>query len=387
LTLMVWQMITRVLSISTVLITVFAVVLATFSAMSLGLTLSSVSLRSFKLQEYEGGVSLVAELELVNRGFLPVSVKVVNVTLTDSSGRLLGGGGGEVVRVSPNSMSLLSVPVNIDVTHLSREMMENMLYNDQEIPIHVILQSSVEPLMTLTADAVAKVVWGAPLHGFRFGEPLLTPYNETHLTFSLPVSFTNNNRYVALRGGLKIRFYDMAAGNQVGYGSLSLDTAPGSIFTGGFEGFLSLPASAEEILLRGVNLDYRVVVEGEVKPLPFLRVEKTFSTRLGPFIKGLEVGKASMKPLNETYVEVAIPIALKGGPTSTTLNCKVYAELLDHAAVRSNTFSFKLGPAEDVELEVKFLLNRALNMGRVTRAVIILETDFGKLYREVDLIV
>jgi len=438
----------RALTISAAIIGLIAFISTLASVASLALTLSSINIESFSVQRVSSGVSLLAELELRNSGVLEVSIDSISVEVVDSLGDKVGGGEADGVKVSPGSKAVLNIPINIQLKELSKETLENLLYNDQTLKAIILFKSSVKPFIRLAVDAELRIDWGAPIHGlkigsptpsllnnthmlveiplsfknrnsyigidavanisilddrgsrmgygalrvkagpsssysdtakivaklpspaeglllndtllsynvvleiadssglkttisrkisymwgaplkgFKLGEPTFKPYNDTHLTFSLPISFKNNNEHISLDGLLRLVMYNASTGELVGSGALSIYVGPGSYFSGEVVGLVKIPAPLEELLLKGSKLRYRMVIEGLTKPLSF-RLEREVIYELRPLIKGINVSSSYAKPYNPIHVAVAIPVSIGSGPSEITPRGIAYVELYE----------------------------------------------------------
>jgi len=497
----------KILSVSAVVIAILALILAVISAISLALTLSSISIQSFRAQSSRDGVSLLAVLELENEGVLAASIDSVKITVTDSHGDKIGDGLTGGVEVSPGSRATLSIPINMRFEELEEETIENLLYNDQVLKAFVIFEAAVKPFIKLIADARLDIEWGAPLHdlkigsptvspfnnthflvempvsfqnrnpyvdidaivdvsildadgsrigygtlhvkagpkssysdnvrivmrlpplveellfsdrllsytavieitpsagprttvsreityqwgaplkGFKLGEPVVKPYNETHLAFSIPVSFSNNNEHISLDGTLRFDLYDAVTGELVGVGELGLSVASKSDFSGRAAGFLKMLASPEELLLKGSRLEYRLVIDGVVRSVHF-SLERVFSHELRPLIRSIAIGDPLIMPHNATHALVTIPVSIDGGSPDLTLRGKIYAEFYDAAGRkigRSEDYMLELPPRASLRFELTGFISNAAIMEGVIKARIVADTQYGYVSKEVEI--
>jgi len=183
-----------------------------------------------ELDASASGGTLTASMPIViyNGGFYDISKFNITTQIVDNQ--------GSAIATSSTFVPLIPQGVNTTVTHkvsLSIEQavaknLTHLLFNDSDLGVEALVGLTYARVVPIEIGANFTMPWGAPLANLTLGGLSVTPYNATHVRFTIPFGFENHS-FVEMNGTARIELVDnlnrVAGSNATGF-----DVPPDSPF-------------------------------------------------------------------------------------------------------------------------------------------------------------
>jgi hypothetical protein len=224
----------NILIIITIIIAICAVVAV---AMTIAQSASYISLGQFS-PNITGKIAIVdVPVTIGNHGYLALADINVRLSLKDSNGTTLVDGFGGPLTIHAGSTDTFVITIRINTTNITPELLQSLMYNDQNLTINASLGEEIQPLMRLTASASA-FFWGAPIKDLTTGTLQLTIFNTSHARLTLPFNFKDNSAFLPVQGTLTGTIL-LANGTEIGtVDAYTLNVSPGATLSGNLAGYI-----------------------------------------------------------------------------------------------------------------------------------------------------
>lgn len=293
-------------------------------------TVSSLTVGSPTVSLSGGSTQVSIPISLTNGGYLPLSGVMITANVTDSSGNLIIQGAAGPVNVAPGEKSDLSITAALDPSKLSAAEVRSLLTSSQALAVKVHAESSLPPFVSLTADAVSSLAWGAPVGNLAVGIPTLKLNNATSVGLAVPVSFSNNNSLLSLAGSVAVTVKNLT-GAVVGSGSLQVSAPPHSAYSATAKVSISVPQSqASHLFFNNGTLSYNVEFTLNLSGFSYSQTQP-LKFQWGAPVGNLTVGTFTHSPVNSTAASFSVPISFTDYSSFVSLSGKISGVLRDQS--------------------------------------------------------
>lgn len=144
-------------------------------------------------------------VSIVNKGFYNIANLNISTDVVDKEGERITRG-STFISVIEHGQAVdtnHTLTLNLtDLLHRSRD----FLLTDTELTINAMMEMDAAEVVPVQASWNFTMPWGAPLSGFALGSPQFAPYNTTHVTATVRVSFQNHACFDVV-GALQLKIY------------------------------------------------------------------------------------------------------------------------------------------------------------------------------------
>jgi len=145
-------------------------------------------------------------ITIANNGYYSIEFFNVTTGILDEEGLMIARGSTFIPTIEKDENVTVAHNMTIDVNDLLQSH-QKYLFNDTELRIHETLGMRIAEFIPIQASTNISLPWGAPLYGFTLGEIEYTPYNRTHLSVVVPVTF-ENHAFFDLTGNIQMLMYN-----------------------------------------------------------------------------------------------------------------------------------------------------------------------------------
>ncbi len=268
---------------------------------------SSLSIGSPTTHAVGGLTEIAVPIQIGNHGYFSLSDIAVSLAVTDAAGAKLLAGTLGPFTVGPGQTQHVTASLVLSTAGLSAAELQSLATSPQDLTVSASLAASVPPFVGVTGSVSAQLSWGAPVSGLTVGQPTFSQYNSTAIEASVPVTFTNDNAYLAVSGDGLVSVLN-SSGQKVGSGSVTLDVQPGSQFNQAVNMYIGIPAGQlQSLLTQDQTLGYTAVLSLPTWGSTFTMTEP-FTYGWGAPMKGLSVGALAVSPVNATDSSATAPL-------------------------------------------------------------------------------
>lgn len=294
-----------------------------------------------------GGVtSIVAPIQIGDRGYFSISNVVVDVAVKDAAGAQLLTGTLGPFTVNPGQTKDVTASLVLDTAGLSSAALQSLATAPQNLTVTATLGASVPPFVGVSGSVSASLKWGAPVSGLTVGQPSFSQYNSTTIEASVPVTFANDNAYFTVSGDGAVSVLD-SAGQKVGSGIVSLDVPPNTQYSQNVQLLITLPASqVQSLLTQDQTLSYTAVLSIPAGGSTFT-LDEPISYNWGAPLSGLTVGAPVVSAKNSTAFQVSVPVSFADHSSTISVSTDLAATLRNAtsgAIVGSGTLAVSASP-------------------------------------------
>lgn len=237
----------RVIGIVTLILWVFLIIFAVSAVYSIRDV-------QFSIGEVEASVNSADEavfslpIAVVNKGYYDLECLNFSTRVMNEQGETIVHGCTfiPVVRVKENVDVIQEIRLNLSDLLLRHE---SLLFNDAELLVNKAVSMVAFKIIPVQASTNGSVFWGAPLYGFRIGEPKfrmpVAPESGSFGKVFVPLSF-ENHAFFDLGGQVFVRICN-SVNVPVGEGEAVIDVPRHS----SFYGVVELGIFSEKITRRG----------------------------------------------------------------------------------------------------------------------------------------
>lgn len=237
----------RVIGVVTLILWVFLIIFAVSAVYS-------IRDIHFSIGEVEASVNAADEavfslpIAVVNNGYYDLESLNFSTRVMNEQGETIVYGCTfiPVVRVDENVEVIQETRLNLSDLWLRHE---SLLFNDSELFVDKAVSMLAFKIVPVQASTNGSLFWGAPLYGFRIGEPQfrmpVVPESGSFAKVFVPLSF-ENHAFFDLGGQVLVRICN-SANVPVGEGEVIIDVPRHS----SFYGVVELGIFSEKITRRG----------------------------------------------------------------------------------------------------------------------------------------
>ena len=307
---------------------------------------SAISIGSPTTSSSGGVTTIVAPIQIGNRGYFSFSGVNVDVAVKDSAGDQLLTGTLGPFTVGPGQTKDVTASLVLDTAGLSPAALQELATTAQNLTVSATLAASMPPFVGVSGSVNAQLAWGAPVSGLTIGQPSFSQYNSTTIEAVVPVTFTNDNGYFTVSGNGLVSVLD-SAGQKVGSGTVSLNVPPHSQFSQSVDLYISVPPSqVQSLLTQDQTLSYSAVLSLPAGGSTFTLTEP-ITYHWGAPLSGLAVGSPTVSAKNSTAYQVSVPVSFADHSSSIGVATDLTATLLNSttgAVVGEGTLPVSVSP-------------------------------------------
>jgi hypothetical protein len=174
-----------------------------------------------------GEVVLSMPIKVANDGLYNIGSFNISTETSDEKGNLITQNSSFVPIIRSGENVTIKHVMTINVKNLM-DNCEGYLFNDTELEVKIAVTLKVAEVIPVKASANISMRWGAPLHNFTIRNVEYTPYNSTHFSVKVPISFTNHALF-DVSGKIEIRMFN-DAGVPLWNGQSSIEVPRGSAY-------------------------------------------------------------------------------------------------------------------------------------------------------------
>jgi hypothetical protein len=177
----------------------------------------------------DGKILYSLQVEIANRGYYNIGLFNITTEVLDENGSIMTEG-STVVPVIPKGEKL-SIFHNLTFDpHRLLGLNQERLVNDTWLDAIEVVSMKLAEIIPVQASLNSSIPWGAPLHGFKLGEPRYAVLNYTCTQVSVPISF-DNHAFFDVVGETEIRMYS-STNQLMGVGRTKIEAAQHSHYDG-----------------------------------------------------------------------------------------------------------------------------------------------------------
>jgi len=180
----------------------------------------------------EEAFTIIMPIILDNDGYYNIAHFNITTLITDNQNNHISQATTYIPNIPPQNQATVNHNISISLNQIIAN--EEYLFNDTNFTLHGIVQLKYANLIPFTFSGNNTIPWGAPLYNFTTDIPQYTPYNATHVTATVPISFQNHSPYFNLAGTIRIEIYNDRH-ELVGEGTTTLDAPPNTQYSGTIE--------------------------------------------------------------------------------------------------------------------------------------------------------
>ncbi|MDI9609515.1 MAG: hypothetical protein QFX34_04460 [Candidatus Verstraetearchaeota archaeon] len=265
-------------------------------------------------------VEVSIPVQISNNGPFGVSGVRVSGELRDASGVIIASLSSPPFSVAAGEKGAHRImQVRIDFSAIPQERLYTLFSQAGNITLLAKAGASLEPFISISAQASGAVPWVPPIQDFELGSPQLLGYNSTHISASLPVRFRNPSE-ISVEGSVNALFLDTETGSVIGSGYLEVNAPSNSVFEGTLLSTFSLPENATALLLEArtyrCNATFGFMVFGN----QVYSISRPFELHWAPPVGSPYFGSPSVVPHNSTHSMLYLPFGFTNTNELVTLN-------------------------------------------------------------------
>jgi hypothetical protein len=168
-------------------------------------------------------------ITIANHGYYDIGFFKIMTEILDDEGFIIMQGSTLVPIIVKDEKVVITHNMTIDVDDML-ESSQSYLFNDSDLKIYAMVGMRLAELIPVQASTNLSMPWGAPLYNFVLGEAQYEPYNLTHFSVTVPISF-ENHAFFDLAGTILVRMYNNT-GSLLGRGTTNIETVQHSPYNG-----------------------------------------------------------------------------------------------------------------------------------------------------------
>ncbi|HVO36798.1 MAG TPA: hypothetical protein VMT01_01340 [Candidatus Acidoferrum sp.] len=198
---------------------------------------------------------------VVNQGYYDIDAFNISTYITDLDGFRITRGSTFTPVIAKGGNITIYHNVTLSIDRLLRHG-RNYLLNDTTMNVNESVSMRLANFIPVQASANFSIPWGAPLYNFELGDPTYSPYNLTHFSVVVPISFENHASFDVV-GNVQASMYN-DADMQTGTGQTTINAAQHSSFNGLLEFYVQMsnvtPTGRFEVNFQTSLFDYGPLV-------------------------------------------------------------------------------------------------------------------------------
>jgi hypothetical protein len=268
----------------------------------------------------------------------------------------------------------------IDLSKLSEKDVGRLASNPESFTIEVSAHIGIQPITSLTAEAIAQVNWLPPMKNLTLGQPIVRDANKKQVTLEVPFSFENQSPFFAFDSEGVVSVFD-SSDQQVGSGVLKISSQPSTRWSDSVKIVLSLPANTEDLLLNDATFKYRVEEVFTLKGLPVTtRMDQNITVDWGAPINDRQIS-SSYSPLNSTHTRVMATLSFLNSNRFITAEGSVTARLVNDSGLSwvGSTQPLNVAPGGTASLNFDVVIPNSLLISENPRLILGVDTQIGSI--------
>jgi hypothetical protein len=327
----------------------------------------------------DGVLTLSSILTIRNPGPFKIEAGITG-TAKDDQGTQIGVTSTQLQVKTGTEEQKIPVNLVIDLTTLSEKDGTRLASNPENITIEASAHVGIQPITTLTAEATAQVNWLPPMSNLTVGQPILRDANKKQVTVEVPFSFENQSPFFGFEGDGVISVFN-SSNQQVGGGVLKVQSQPSTKWSDSAKIVLSLPASADYLLLRDATFRYRVEEAFTLKGFPITtRMNQNITIDWGAPISNRQIS-TSYSPINSTHIRVLTTLSFLNNNRFITADGSVTPRLVNDSGQSwvGTTQPLKVAPGGTATLNFDVIIPNSLLISGNPRLVLGVDTQIGSI--------
>ncbi len=177
-----------------------------------------------------------------NKGYYSIADLNVTTLIADAETNQISKAMTYIAQIPPQKNATVFHNVSLSIGQIIAH--ADYLFNDSNLTVHGMVHLNYASVVPLGVETNKTIPWGAPLSNFTIGIPTYSPYNSTHFTADVPISFQNNSPYFSVTGTLRVEIFNDEH-QPLGSGVVPVDVLSSDIYNGGTETLINAASLTE----------------------------------------------------------------------------------------------------------------------------------------------
>lgn len=282
--------------------------------------LSSIRVGEPSVSSSGSVVEFSVPIGISNSGPFGVSDVRIYGEVRDAGGDLITSISSPPFSVAPGEIGTQRhLQIRINLSDIPQGRLQTLFSQAGNLTLLASLGLSIDPLISISAQASGTIPWEPPVKDFELGEPAVLGYNSTHIFASMPVRFENPSE-IAVEGAVEVLFVDLETGSEMGSGYLDVNAPPGSIFEGELHSSFRLPENATALLLEARTYRCNATFGFRLFGIRVYTISSPLELQWSPPVDSPYLGSPSITPYNSTHSRFSLPFGFVNSNSLVTLD-------------------------------------------------------------------